>query len=1085
MDFKAGIVDLTLERSRSAFLVLLAIVIFGVVARNAIPVESRPSVEVPYFVITIAHEGISPEDAKRMLIMPLEIELKSVEGVKEVSGTGVEHLASVSVEFDAAVDLDRALADVREALNRARTEFPSTAEEPVLTETATSDIPVLQVNLIGENTFEHTLYSHARRLRDRLESLSLIMRVGIQGNREEFLEVVIAPSQLYAHEVSLEQLSAAIVRNNRVVAAGSMDAGEGTISLKVPSLFKSAQDLLDLPITTSGDTVVTLEDVTTVRRTFKDRQSYSVANGIPSMSLFVHRRAGVSGIEAVAQAREEVERFRQTLPNSVSMFYSQDTSEFDIQQVTELQGNMVTALVLVMIVVVIAMGMRSSLIVGAAVPVSILFALIFLWLTGETFNFMVMFGMLLALGMLIDGAIVVAEYADKQIARGIPRAEAYAGAAKRMFWPVTASTATTLAAFFPLVFWPGTAGEFMGYLPVAVFWVLLGSVVYAIIFLPLLGAYLGGRSGRPEGPLHTSSLSETEDLSKLKGVTAQYAKVLRLATKYSAATLVLTVVVVWGIFRIHGSQDLGILFFNENDPQFAQVFVRARGNLDVDETRALVSEVEDIVLDIPGIKNVNSVASTGLGRAEGQHLQYKLGEASDDLVGTMYLELYGSDKREKSGAEIFEELRRRANAISGIVVEIRNYEGPISPGKPIQIQFTATEGERLVPIVQKVRDFMQDQVEGLRDIVDTIPTPGVEWKLEVDRAKASQYGVDVSTIGLATQLVTNGVKLGEYRPDDADDALDIRIRYPSENRGVEELDELRVASRQGLVPISNFVKREAVASLSSTHRRDQKDVHVIMANVAPGVLADTKVGEIQAWIEKQDFDPEVSIRFRGANEEQEESIAFVIQAFSFAILLMFILLVTQFNSVYQSFLILIAVVFSTAGVFLGLLILSKPFSAILSGVGVVALAGIVVNNNIVLIDSFNVIRRENPDLDVATCVEMTGVQRFRPVMLTTITTVVGLLPLASYQSIDLINRTWVAGGQLSSYWAPLAQAIVFGLSFATVLTLLTTPAMLMLGPHTKNFGQWLYWRLGIDRAASATRSLLRLPDAGDGTEHYR
>ena len=1043
---KDRIIDLSLERRRSTLLAMIGIVIFGIVARVSLPVESEPRLEIPFYVITVVHEGISPEDARRLLILPLEIELKAVEGVREITGTGAENMAMVGVEFQTGIDLDVALSDVREAVNRAKPEFPSTTEEPIVEETATTDYPVLQINLVGRNTPEETLYATARSLRDRIETVGQVQLAALQGHREEFMEILIRPEQLATYRMSVEELYGALTRNNRLIAAGAMDSAQGSVSVKVPSVIESTDDLLDIPVRIEGDTVVTLSDVASVRRTFKDRASYSHANGERSISVFVYRRSGANSIETATAVREVADGFRDRLPVGVNMFYSQDTSQFAAKQIVELQGNIVTALVLVMLVIFPAMGLRSSLLVAGAIPVSFLFALIFLWLFGHSFNFMVMFGMLLGLGMLIDGAIVVTEDAERRITEGETELEAYGAAAKRMFLPVLASTATTLAAFVPLMFWPGVAGAFMGYLPITLLWVLIGALLYALIFAPVLGTTFRRRS-RVSAPAAADGMWDL-DWARLGRFARGYGRLLSLAVSRPLVTVAIVIALVLGIFTMHGSRDLGVLFFNENDPTYAQVFVRARGNLDVEEAYRLVAEVEAAVLEVPGIRNLNMFTTTGAGQAQGQRMQYQ-GGSSADRIGAMFVEMVESSQRDTTGMEVLEEVRRRTERFGGVIIEVRPFESQITAGKPIALQFSSNERERLVPVVERVREYIVNEVEGLRDIEDTLPVPGIEWQLEVDRAVAGLYGADVSTVGLATQLVTNGAKLGEYRPDDADDALDIRIRYPTEDRGVNELDDLRIVTRNGPVPLSNFVTRRATPRLDTIQRADQEDIHMIRAGVAPGVLPDAKIREIQAWLDSQTFDSEVDIRFRGTTEEQEESIDFLSKAFSFALLLMFALLVTQFNNIYQSFLIMLAIVLSTAGVFLGLVITNQPFSAILSGVGVVSLAGIVVNNNIVLIDTYNVGRREFPDRDIAELIVLTGLQRLRPVLLTTVTTVIGLLPLASHQSVDFINRRWVSGGELSGYWVPLAQAVVSGLTFATILTLILTPALLVLPSRLK------------------------------------
>ena len=1037
-----NLIDAAINRTRTTLLLMFMVVIAGLIARSAIPIASEPHIEVPFFAVSIYHEGISPEDSERLLVMPMEIELRKVEGVKELTAYASEGSATLLVEFDADQDLNTALLDVREAVDRARVELPSTAEEPYVQEQTTSDFPVIQVNLVGEEVPERVIYNLAIELRDDIEAIPGVLEAQLQGNREEQLEAIIDPNALEAYQISNEELISTIIRNNRLIPAGSIDTGAGRFSVKVPSLIEEARDIFDLPIKTSGDTVVTLGDLAVVRRTFKDRVSYARVNGRNTLSLSITKRANANVIDTVDAVKAVVDRYRPQMPGKVDVFYSQDQAPFAEQQVTELQGNIFTALALVMVLVVAAMGFRSGLIVGLAIPVSFLFALIFVYLLGYTFNFMVMFGMLLGLGMLIDGAIVVTEYADRKMTEGFDRRAAYSMAAKRMFWPVTASIATTLAAFLPLMFWPGISGKFMRYLPVTVFTVLSGSLLYALVFGPVLGSLFGRAGSRDDAAMETLKQLEEGDPTLLPNITGWYARLLSMSSRYAVVTLSLIMTLLLSIFWSYGKFGQGMIFFSESDPKFAQITVRARGNLSAEETNRLVLEVEEEILQVPGILGMNTYTSvTGGASREGF-----------DRIGSIFLELHNQNERARSGAEIFQEIRDRTAPLAGIKVEIQSMEQGPPIGKPIQIQFSSYSRALLEPAVARVRAHM-DRVTTILDIDDTRSLPGIEWKLKVDRAQAALYGADVSQVGVAVQLVTNGVKVGEYRPDRADDAVDIRVRYPEKDRGIGALDNLKISTRSGLVPISNFVTREAAPNVNAIQRIDGIGVEFIRANVVDGVLADQVVTELKLWIDSQTFDPRLNIDFRGANEEQAESMAFVQGAFLMSLLLMFVLLVTQFNSIYQSVLILVAVVMSTAGVLLGLLILNAPFSAILTGVGVVALAGIVVNNNIVLIDTYNHIRREHPELHYVDVIVRTGAQRLRPVMLTTVTTIFGLLPLASNLSIDLINRTILYGSQMSSFWVPLSQAIVSGLTFATLLTLVATPAMLALPHQLKSLSQ--------------------------------
>ncbi|MBT5153281.1 MAG: efflux RND transporter permease subunit [Gammaproteobacteria bacterium] len=1032
-----ALVDAAVNRTRTTLLLMLMVIIAGIFSLRAISVEGDPYIQVPFFQIQLYNEGISPEDAERLLVMPMEIELRSVEGIEEITSYATENFGILNVEFDPDEDITDALIDVREAVDRAKAELPSSTEEPIIHEESTSDYPILQINLVGDEVPERILYGLALDLRNEIEGIAEVMEAELQGHREEVLEIIIDPIALESYEISGETLISTLARNNRLVPAGSIDTGEGRFSVKVPSVIEEANDIFDLPLKTSNNAVITVKDIATIRRTFKDRASYARVNGQRTISINVIKRGNANIIKTVAKAKAVVEKSRANLPGKVQVFYSQDKAPFAETQVRELQGNILTALALVMVIVVAAMGLRSGIIVGLGIPVSLIFAITILHQIGYTYNFMVMFGMLLALGMLIDGAIVVTEYADRRMIEGANRRNAYAEAAQRMFWPVVASVATTLAAFLPLMLWPGIVGKFMRYLPVTVFTVLLGSLLYALVFGPAIGAVFGRVANGQDQFRRDLDIMENGDPTTLAGMTGWYARLLGWCSHHAWLTMTLTISVLVGSFFAYSNFGRGAIFFSDSDPQFGLLRVKAQGNMSAYEINELVSEVEDIVVEIEGIKDINLYTMIPGGPTRG----------ASDRIGMMYLELLPETQRTIKGSEIFEDIREKTRDLSGFSVEIEEMQDGPRQGKPIEVQFSSFNRELMEPAVARVVAQMES-MEGLRDVVDTRALPGLEWKLTVDRAQAALYGADVTSVGFAVQLITNGVKIGEYRPDRADDAVDIRVRYPEEKRGISALDQLKILTNQGLVPISNFVTREAANNIDTIQRVDGKPVEYIRAGVEADVLADDKVKELRAWLQTQQFDPRLDIDFRGADEEQQESQQFTMIAFSLSLLLMFVLLVTQFNSLYQALLILFAVVMSTAGVLLGLLVTDRPFSSLLTGIGIVALAGIVVNNNIVLIDTFNNIRKNNPGLDYVTLITRTGAQRLRPVLLTTLTTIFGLLPLAMNFSVDLINRTIVHGSQMSGMWVPLSQAIVSGMAFAAILTLVATPAMLALPYQT-------------------------------------
>ena len=1036
-----GFIDAAISRSRTTLMMMSMVVLCGLLARAALPIANEPHIVLPYFLIGVMHEGISPEDGERLLIQPVEVELRKVEGIKEISATANEGFVSLGVEFEPEIDLKVALLDTREAVNRAKSEMPATAEEPFVEQLNVDDFPLLQINLLSEGASERQMYEAILSLRDAIETVPSVLSADMRGAREEVLEILIDPEALEAYRISSEALADTLRRNNRLIPAGSLETGGGRFAVKLPSVVETAADIMTLPVRVNGDIVVTLADIAEVRRTFKDRTSYARFNGQTAMYIEVKKRSDANVITASDAVLDIVEKMTPQLPPNIRVQPSLITSEFAEVQVTELQGNIMTALALVMVIVVAAMGFRSGVIVGLGIPVSLLFSVIIIYLLGYTFNFMVMFGMLLGLGMLIDGAIVVTEYADRRMSEGADHKAAYAEAVKRMFWPVTASTATTLAAFLPLMFWPGIPGQFMSYLPVTVFTVLSGSLLYALLFGPVLGTIFG------QPTVHATALAETLDQlehgdpTRLSGFTGAYARAMTRVCARPVSVLGAIALLLISIFWAYGQYGKGTIFFNDTDPQFLTVSVSGRGNFSASEVDKLVRRVEQRMFSVPGIRSMN--AQTLLPGSSGGGP-----DAVADRIGVVFIELTPESDRSQSGFDVIRIIRERTLDLPGLRVEVQPVEQGPSIGKPIQIELRSRYRELLKPAMAEIRDYL-DTLPELIDIDDTRALPSIEWRMEVDRAQAAIYGADVTTSGVALQLVTSGVKVAEYRPSGADDAVDIRARYPREYRGIKAMESIKVSTDKGLVPLSNFVSVEPAQGVDTLRRINGFPTERIRAQVLEGVIPDNVVAHLKVWLSEQDFDPRIEFQFRGANEEQAESIAFVSVAFLLSLLLMFVLLVTQFNSFYQSLLILLAVIMSTAGVLVGLLLTGSAFSAILTGIGIVSLAGIVVNNNIVLIDTFNYVRQRHPELPLNSIIVRATAQRLRPVMLTTATTVFGLLPLALSMSVDLINRNIKAGGQMAVFWEPLSQAIVFGLSFAALLTLVATPALLALPSYIR------------------------------------
>ncbi|MFM1896026.1 MAG: hypothetical protein RLZZ385_1100 [Pseudomonadota bacterium] len=1026
--------EAAISRARTTISIFIALMLTGLIAYRNIPVELNPDVTVPVIVTTVLHEGISPEDAERLLSKPAEVELKSVDGLVEVSSFSSEGAATIITEFDVSFDSKQALTEIREALSRAQARFPQNTEEPIIQEVAAATVPVVQIAIGGENVPERVLLQVAQDLQREIETLPQILSVDMIGNREELLEATIDPAQLETYGISSSQIVQAVTSNNRLIPAGAVDTGSGAFSVKVPGLIETSDDLFNLPIASTNLGVLTVSDVAQVRRTFKDATRYSYSNGSQSISLNVNKRKGENLIEAMEDIDAIVQEMRPALPPAVTITYINNTAPLVIEQNMGLQGNLATAVVLVLVVVIAAIGVRSGILVALSVPFSFFFAFIIISLLGFTYNFMVIFGLLLGLGMLVDAAIVMVEFADRKMAEGLNSQQAYREAVKRMFWPIMASTATTLAAFLPMMFWPGVSGEFMRYLPITVFAVLIGSLFYALLFAPTLGALFGKPHGMEDA--HLRDLEEGDPL-KVGGITGLYGRLLQYTVRFPLTVVVLTVFMLGSIVVAYGRFGKGIEFFTAVEPDMTQIQIFARGNFSPAEIRDMILDVERRVMEIGDYDNIITQSGSGNSMGGGQ-------QSAPDLVGTIFVEFVDRRERELNGFELENLYRETISNIPGLKAEVAAIEQGPPVGKEIQIELSSENLELLFAEGRRIRDYMSNQMQGLIDIDDTMPVPGIEWEIEVDRARAAMMGANIAEIGTAIQLMTNGVFMGEYRPDDTEEEVDIRIRYPMEYRGLEQIDTIRISTVNGPVPVSSFIERVAKPKVTSIQRVEGSRVAYVRANPAPGVVASNKLAELEQWLEANPPVNGVNYRFRGANEEQEASAAFLGQAFILALALMAILLVTQFNSYYQALLILSSVIMSTVGVLLGLLISGQVFSTILTGVGIVALAGVIVNNNIVLIDTFNYLRQQHPEWTLQEIIVHTGVQRLRPVFLTTFTTGFGLLPLAMGVSVDLIGAEIEVGGPIATQWVALASAIVYGLSFGTVLTLIVTPVMLAL-----------------------------------------
>jgi multidrug efflux pump len=1048
-----ALIDGAIKRRKVVLGVTLIACLFGLFAYFSMPREAQPDIDLPYIFVVVPFPGVSPEDAERLLVKPLEVQLQTIQGVKHMNAIARQDTAVVTLEFEPSFSKEKALNDVRAKVDLARGRFPPDAEPPIIEEENFSDQPVIGIVLHGAAP-ERELARISRDLKERLESSPGVQQAFESGARAELLDVTIDPLRMEAYNVTASDLSSVIARNNQLVPAGDLRSGVGMFAMKVPGVVQNPADILALPIKKSGDRIVTIGDIGNVRRTFKEPDFITRFNGQPAVALDVTKRSGANVLDTVNTVHRVVAEEQKHWPSTVQVAFTYDSSDFIARALKVLESGITVASLLVMLIIVAALGIRQGLIVGLAIPACFLIAFMMIHADGVTLNQMVMFGMVLAVGILVDGGIVVVEYADRKMAEGLPREAAFAAAGKRMFWPVVNGTLTTLCAFLPFMFWNTIAGKFMSYLPLTLFFVLGASIFVALIFTPALGSIVGRKTAVDQAHLAEIEKSEHGDPTQMSGFMGWYARTISMLGRHPGRTVLATLFIIVAIGAWFGLSKHRTLFFPDQDPEQVTVYVKARGNMSPEAQDTLMRQVETRLVGVKGVDSLY-VRSGGFTSNGGPN------SAPNDTIGRVQVQFDKYEQRRDlgvTGKEIAKAIRDRVGDLAGLQVEVREPESGPPTGKAIQVQMTSHNPAALDRAADLVRAKLASDPQ-LIELEDNRTSPSIEYNLTVDREAAGRYGVDVLAVGQAIQFLTDGVLVGRFRPDDAQDELDIRVRFPSDARTIAAFDQLKITTPSGPVPASYFIKRVPAQQINQIQRREGQRMVLIQANAVAGVAANQKIAGLKPWIAKAGLDPEVHVKFTGADEQGQDAVTFFIVAMGVSLFLMGVILLWQFNSFYGVLVTLSAVALSTVGVLLGIQInLAHTFdyiSVIMLGTGVVALAGVVVGHNIVLVDTFYQLRRQGFPAGEASVRAAT--QRFRPVMLTTLVTVVGLLPLMFQVHPDFHTGHVELKAPGSELWVQLSAAVVWGLSFATLLTLVLTP-VLLAAPMvaSRRFG-WL-WR---------------------------
>ncbi|MHA6729923.1 efflux RND transporter permease subunit [Devosia sp. A369] len=1060
-----------LRMPRVVLTVMVIMLAAGISAYISMPKESFPAIDVPYLYVSISQTGVAPRDAENLLAKPAEEELANLPGLVNISSTSTTGHASVFLEFDINTDKDKALNDTRARMDALRSKLPKEADDPSVNEIDLVGMPIISVAVYGTAP-EKELVRRAEDLQDALEGIGEVREAVLSGARDEILEVRIDLLRLEAYGLTANQLFDALSRNNMVVPGGTLNTGQGAFNIEVPGLITNPQDVFALPLKTDGNTVVTFGDVATITRTLSDATDYTTVNGQPALILGVSKKLGTNIIDVSDKARATTATLAESWPEGVHYSFFLDQAETTTSLFRSLEAAVLTAVALVLITCVATLGIRPAIMIGMSIPLSFMMAFLVAQSLGMTINMMVMFGLVIAVGVLVDDPVVVVEYAERKLQEGVSKKEAFILAVRKMFVPVVGATATTLGAFIPLLFWPGIIGKFMSYLPMIVIIVMVASLISALIFMPVIGAVIASTHIDPKAKeaADTVMYADKFDSKKVKGLTGIYVRMLEHLLHWPLPTLAVGFGIIATIFVTYATHPTGTEAFPASEPEFATVAVVGRGNYSPEEIRDMLADIGDEIMQVQGIQDViMQFGATGA-----------FGTTPPDTIGNFQLQLVDYNNRVKA-EEIFANIRERVAGFAGLDIQVLAAENGPPAGKDINLRVESTNYDDLVPTVTAIRQHLESMPNTV-DIEDGRPSPGIDWQITIDRNEAGKYGIGVRELAPYVQLVTSGVNLGTYRDAETGKELDIKVRLPKNERTFDALDSMRIATAQGMIPVSNFIERTAVPKVANIQRRNQvyqMPVAAGLANLPEGVFVADRVAELQSWIAEQPFPERVTIAYGGAEEQMGDANAFIVQAFGMAMFLIFFILLLEYNSFYQVMVTLSTVIMSVAGVLLGMLATGMSFSAIMTGLGIVALAGIVVKNGIVLIDTYNDYNRHQ-HVEPVKAMLLTAAQRVRPVLLTAFLTALGVIPMWANLEFDFIRREIVLGGIAGSWFIHLSAALVSGLFFSTALTLIMVPVMVTAPTVMWAQIKWVMERFGRMRGAGRVGQAVAAPAGFDG-----
>lgn len=1002
------------SKYKSVFLLFISILIIGTYSYFIIPKESTPNIDFGYITVNVVNSSISASDAEKLIIQPIENELSQVKNIEEITSTARMGSATIGIKLDFGTDIDNSINKIQNAVSKARNKFPQDTQEAIIKESSmASNSPVIDLIITSDVDFNSLNYV-AKKLTDEIEKLPEVLSVDSYGDKEEEIEILVSQLDMAAYNINHTELISIFNKNNTMAPSGTISKRNGNINFNIKGTVDELNEIMKMPLKETKEKVILFEDIAEIRRTFLKPNRKSFFNQKDSIILSVKKRNGENIINTINKIKYIVDIYKAELGNNTDISFSNDQSIQIKEMIMDLENNIISSVFLVFLVILATLSIRTSFLVGLAIPSSFFLGILILNMFGITLNMIVLFSLIMSVGMLVDGAIVVTEYAEKEIGEGAQYRDAYKAASKKMFAPIFSSTLTTALAFMPLLYWPSVTGQFMYYLPLTLIIMLICSLIMSIVFIPTIGFIFS-----------KNKKSNKIKIKKDGFIIKNYKRILILSIKNPKKVISIIFVFSILIFGLFIKFNSGTEFFPKVDSEYTTVEIFVDGDLSINEKEIIVSDIESKI----EILNKNFKLKTT-----------KILNSNNGLIGIININLINWKERDSSFL-INSKIENLLKNTKGVSIKVKSNQGGPSSQYALEIELSHQNREKLIESTEKLIALLNKK-EFLKEIDSNMPKGGTEINIVINREKAAKYGTSISEISPYIQLITSGIKISEFNFDDLDEEIDIRVKYNENERNYDSFKNILINTPKGEVPLEYIANYEIREKNQELLRVDQTPTYLITANIKDGYTLNNHIGDISNLIENIKKESGIEWRFKGDQKEQKETMSFLIAAFVSSVFLIYFVLLLQFNSSYQSMVILISIFLSIVGVLLLFLIFKEPFGIVMGGLGIIALTGIVINNNIVLIDAYNEktvkIRSNNHKIYYS------AVERFRPVMLTTITTVLGLMPMALKLNISIMQGYIYYNSPSSQWWFQLAYTVIGGLLFATILTLILTPSLLAI-----------------------------------------